>query len=105
MQNLNDLKAVAQSTAQSSAVSLNAARDAYVLLESERKGEDGALLGQAARAYRANHGCSATEAFIQVGKRAEYLKELAAGQSTFYEAKKQLKANAKNANATLMPAE
>lgn len=99
MQILSNLRAIAESAAQSSAVSLNAARDAYALLEAERKGDDEALLHEAARAYRVKHGCSATEAFVQVGKRAQYVKELAAGESTFHEAKKMLDAMAKEATA------
>lgn len=59
------------------------------------------LLQEAARLYKAKHGCSATEAFVQIGKRVEYLKELAVGEPTFLEAKKQLEANA---NRGLQPA-
>jgi 3-dehydroquinate synthase class II len=101
MKILENLQAKAESASHSAAVSLNAARDAYTLLEAERKGDDEQLLQEAARQYRAKHDCSATEAFVQIGKRAEYLKELAAGESTFLEAKKQLEANA---NPSLKPA-
>lgn len=93
MKILENAQAVAKSAKHSATVSLNAARDAYTLLEAERKGEDQALLQEAAHQYQSKHSCSATTAFVQVGKRAEYLKELAAGESTFHEAKKALEAN------------
>lgn len=95
MKILENIRAVAESAKDSAAVSLNAARDAYVLLEAERKGEDGPLLHEAADQYQAKHGCTAAEAFLQVGKRAEYLKELSIGESTFHTAKQTLEAKSK----------
>ena len=90
MEIIEKTRGVARSAAHSAAVSYNAASDMYTLTEAVRKGTDEELLQQAAATYRLKHGCSATEAFIQIGKRAEYLQELAAGESTFREAKKQI---------------
>jgi len=96
MNTIENTRAVVKSAKHAAAVSLHAARDLYTLLEAERKDTDEDLLRQAAINYRALHGCSATEAFVQIAKRAEYLRELAAGESTFYAAKKQLEAGNEN---------
>ncbi len=101
MKTLQNLEAKAESAVHSAAVSFNAARDAYVLLEAERKGTDSPLLQEAARQYQEKHGCTGTQAFVQIGKRAEYLKELATGESTFLSAKQALDANS---NQSLKPA-
>lgn len=101
MKTLENFQAKAESAKHSAAVSLNAARDAYALLEAERKDEDFQLLQEAARQYQEKHSCSATQALIQIGKRAEYLKELAAGESTFLSARQALDTNP---NQSLKPA-
>ena len=87
MQTLKDLKAVTVSATQSAAVSLNAAADAYALLEAVRKGYATQLLQTAAFEYRKKQGCTDAEAFVQIGIRALYLHELASGESTFRNSK------------------
>ena len=103
MQTLKDLKAVTVSATQSAAVSLNAAADAYALLEAERKGYATQLLQTAALEYRKKQGCTDAEAFVQIGIRALYLQELASGESTFRNSKDILLTKQQN-ESVLLPA-
>ncbi|KJV05740.1 hypothetical protein [Methylocucumis oryzae] len=90
MKIIDEIKGVTESAKESAEVSLNAARDAYVLLESKRKGNEKELLQEAVDLYCAKHGCSVAKGFEEVGKRASYLEELTTGETTFYKAKEQL---------------
>ncbi len=84
--------AVAASAKQATAASLNAAHEAWALLEAERKGTAPALMQQAALDYQQRHECSFPQAYVEVGKRGVYLKELAAGDKMFVAAKRKLDA-------------
>lgn len=90
MQILNDIQGITKSAKQSAAVSLNAARDAYVWQEAKRKGNEEDMLQKAAKIYRIKHGCSVLVSYAQVCERVKYLEELATGDSTFHQAKEQL---------------
>jgi hypothetical protein len=90
---IENVRAVAASAKQATAASLNAAHEAWALLQAERNGTAPALMQQAAIDYDARHGCGMPQAYLEVGRRGVYLKELASGDKMFIEAKRKLDAS------------
>ena len=101
MSKLPTIRSIAQTAEQASNVAFNALKEQRTVLNAERNGTFPELLHQAAAIDQARNGGTELEAYGRTVRRAEYMKELAAGQTTFHEADMKLKAERRKATAEI----